>query len=57
MSSIKIWMYVSKIIFLELQNAAVKGEETRLSAMYLGLVDCVDVLPAAVLLCVLSAWI
>jgi hypothetical protein len=35
----------------------VKDEETRLSAMYVGLVDCVDVLPAAVLLCVLSAWI
>jgi hypothetical protein len=34
----------------------VKDEETRLSAMYLGLVDCVDILLAAVLLCVLSAW-
>jgi len=35
----------------------VKDEKTRLSAMYLGLVDCLDVLPAAVLLCVFSAWL
>jgi hypothetical protein len=35
----------------------VKDEETRLSAMCFDLVDCVCILSAAVLLCVLSAWI
>ena len=39
------------------ERLSVKDEKTVLSAMYFGLVYCVDVFPAVVLLCVLSAWI